>query len=749
MKSTGDLDPITFEVLRHRLWMINDEQGRVAAQVSGSPAVYEAKDFNTALLTPEGDSLYVGIYTTRLSLCLNFAVKAVIERLAGTVGIEDGDAFVTNDPWCGAAHMNDILMVAPVFSHGRLVCWTGLAMHETDVGGPNPGSFTVGAPDVFGEGPLIPIFKMIERGRIRADLEAWVIRNSRTAAVNGLNMRARVAAINRTRERIAEMIAEYGIETFMAVQDALLTTVRASFGRRLRGLPDGAWSAEGFLDHDGNENRLYRVCLRMTKTGDRLRFDYTGTDAQARGAVNCTRVGLESGTLSAVLPMLCYDMPWSPGALMPMIDFVSEDGTINNAVHPAAVSMATVAATFATSHVASQAIGKMLACSDLGPTEAQANWSPSWQGCALAGRHEDGRPFTAVLLDQGGGGGGRAWKDGPDTGGLPGTPAMGIANVETYEKEYPILYVYRRQSRDTGGPGRYRGGVGTEAMIVPHRGRGPIDLTVLSHGASQPESQGLYGGHPSCVHVRLLLRGADIKTRFDRAEIPDGLDDAPRRALVALEAKARTVLDPEDAVIMSCAGGGGYGDALLRPAEAVRRDVAAGLCSPAVARAVYGVVPSADGQAVDAPATEAARAAIRAARLTEARPFTEMFPGESAAAPPRATGPRGAALVRIADALEIVPIAGAAWHVCRECGHPVAPGAADPKTGALVRAVPMEILSPWNRFGLVDEIAVREYLCPSCAHLFAVEVRKAGDPPLRDTALALFGPEGAARQAAE
>src|SRR5262245_65042224 len=115
------LDPITFEVLRHRLWMINDEQGRVAVQVSGSPAVYEAKDFNTSLLTPDGNSLYVGIYTTRLSLCLNFAVKSVIARLKDDVGIEDGDAFVTNDPWSGAAHMNDILMVAPIFWEDRLV----------------------------------------------------------------------------------------------------------------------------------------------------------------------------------------------------------------------------------------------------------------------------------------------------------------------------------------------------------------------------------------------------------------------------------------------------------------------------------------------------------------------------------------------------------------------------------------------------------------------------------------------------
>ena len=227
----------------------------------------------------------------------------------------------------------------------------------------------------------------------------------------------------------------------------------------------------------------------MTKADDRLTFDFTGTDGQAPGAINCTRVGLESGVVSAILPMLCYDIPWSPGGLMPHIGFVSEEGAINNARHPAAVSMATVAATFATQHVASAAIGRMLACSELGH-EAQANWTAAWQGATMAGRHDDGRPFTAVLLDQSGGGGALAWKDGPDTGGLPGTPAMGIANVETYEREYPILYVYRRQARDTGGPGHWRGGVGTEAMVVPHRNEGPIDLTVLTTARASPRRMG-------------------------------------------------------------------------------------------------------------------------------------------------------------------------------------------------------------------------------------------------------------------
>ena len=724
--SASQIDPITLEVLRHRLAMINDEQGRVAAQLSGSPVVYEAKDFNSALLTPEGEGLFVGIYMTRLSLCLNAVAKTVIANFKDNVGFEEGDAFVTNDPWAGAAHMNDFLMIAPIFSGDTLVCWTGLAMHEVDVGGPNPGSFTVGTPDVFGEAPLIPPIKMVERGKIRNDIEAMVIRNSRTSRLNGLNMRARIAAINRTRQRIQEVIAEYGLATLMEAQRGILDLAHASLARRLRALPDGRWRSEGFLDHDGNQNKLYRICLEMTKRGERIKFDFTGTDAQARGAINCARTGLESGILSAMLPMLCYDMPWSTGGILPLIDIVSEPGTINNALHPAAVSMATVSAIFATSHVTSGTIAKMLACSDL-RKEIQANWAPAWQGMTMAGHFADGRPFTAVLLDETGGSGARSWKDGIDAGGLPGTPAMAIANVEVYEKEHPILYVYRRQAPDTAGQGLYRGGVGTEGMLIPHRNKGPIDVTAVTHGASQPEAQGLYGGYPSSVQVKLLLRDSDHKRQFAAGNIPVSVDALRAAKIEVMEAKQRTLLHQDDAIVVVCAGGGGYGDPLDRDPARVLPDLESGLVSEGVARDVYGV--AIDAAAIDTAATDALRKAIRERRLAEGKPV--------AAEPAAAKVPPGVspAHARIGEALELVTANGKAHYACQQCGRQICGADQDPKSGALAREVKMETLSPWNRYGLVNDIVVREFCCPGCAHLLAVEVRKKGDPVLYDTEL--------------
>ncbi len=731
------LDPITLEVLRHRLWMINDEQGKLATQISGSPVVYEAKDFNCSLLTPEGDSFFVGVYTTRLSLCLHVAAKHIIANLKDNPGIRDGDAFITNDPWAGASHMNDFLILAPIFWEGEPVAWSGIAMHEMDVGGPNPGSFTVGAKEVFGEAPVIPPVRLVEAGTLRRDIEEVVLRNSRTRELNALNIRARLAAINRTRERIHDVIREYGKEVFLEVQKRILDLVRRAFIRRLKELPDGTWREEGFLDHDGNQNRLYRICLAMTKEGERLVFDFTGTSPQAEGPVNCTRVGLEGGVYSAVLPALCYDMAWSPAALGDVIEIRSAEGSINNARYPAAVSMATVAATFATQHVASATIAKMLSCAS-DPRyrlEAQANWMPTWQGTIVAGLNHRGERFTGPLLDQAGGAGARLIRDGIDTGGTPGSPSMGIANVETYERQNAILYVYRKQGRDTGGAGRFRGGMGTDLLIIPHNHTGPLDVTVLCHGASQPEARGLFGGGPSSVQVRLMLRQTNLAELFRSGFVPTSLGEIDSKMVEALEAKDRTTMNGGDALLAVAAGGAGYGDPLDRPAERVHRDFLLGVISPEIVRNVYGIVID-GGKALDRFGTEARRRALRTLRLREGRPadpeaVRQSLPGAAGGTPSSVIG----------DCLATIESEGEWLYVCSRCGSPYGSVQEDPKRYALMREVPITAWSEWNRYGLVGDVKTVEFYCRGCGLMLAVQVRKKEDPPLWDMALRLPRPE--------
>lgn len=275
-------------------------------------------------------------------------------------------------------------------------------------------------------------------------------------------------------------------------------------------------------------------------------------------------------------------------------------------------------------------------------------------------------------------------------------------------------------------------------MIVPHRADGPIDLTVLCHGASQPEAQGLSGGYPSSVQVRLLLRAADLAAGFTAGRMPASIEEAGGH-LVALAAKERTPVAPADAIVMMTTGGGGYGDPLKRQPDAVAKDVEAGLVSAAVARAVHGVVLDPSG-AIDAAATETARHAIRQARLAEARPPASDRPIRRVAL--------DQAVLRIADAVALVDTDAGSVFACQDCGTVLCAGHDDPKSGAAVRETAIDRLSPWNRFGLVGEIVVREFFCPACAHQLATQVRRKDDPILYDTVLA-DGRRAAPRAAAE
>ena len=143
----GKVDPVTFEVLRHRLWALNDEQGAIAARISGSPAIYEAYDFNIGILTAAGRVVFSGVYIGHHAIPLELVVKSVNDRFVDD--IEPGDMFFTNDPWCGAIHANDGALTAPIFWNDRIICWTAIVMHDMDVGGPVAGSWSVGARNCF------------------------------------------------------------------------------------------------------------------------------------------------------------------------------------------------------------------------------------------------------------------------------------------------------------------------------------------------------------------------------------------------------------------------------------------------------------------------------------------------------------------------------------------------------------------------------------------------------------------------
>ena len=617
----GRLDPITYEVIRNRLWAINDEQAMTAARKSGSQFIYEAFDFNAGLLDGDGNGLFAGVYVLFHTTSLDMTVKAILERFPD---VRDGDMFITNDPWVGAIHFNDFVVVTPIFAGDDIIAWGALVMHYQDVGGPVPGSFVVGATNVFEECPIITPLKLMDGGRYCDEVETLLLRNTRTPMMNGLNLRASVASQVTARRRVLEIVERYGKDAFEAAARQLQEEVAHTMKARLDEIPDGEWYDHVYLDHDGVSYELYEVKLRLEKRGHKLIFDFTGTSPEAPGMINGTISALRGGVMTAVLAMLAYEMPWSTGGLEDIVEIVSEPRTINNCEFPAACSGASVCAEEATENVAGTVIGKMLGASAALKDESMTVWYPYFNLVILAGLDQYGEPLASLMFDNSAGGGGaRRWGDGVNCGGYFESVSCVCPNVESNEKVFPVLELYRRRAPGSYGHGRHRGGTGIELGVISHDVDRDLDVIVTTHGAAQPGAPGLYGGYPCALNTNVILRDVDARRQLERGAIAASEDDVRYAGREVLEAKAVTNLAPADMLISRNEGGPGYGDPLRRDPELVAVDVRAGLCSAEDAFVVYGVVLDADR--LDPEGTAARRDELRAARLAAATPVADAI----------------------------------------------------------------------------------------------------------------------------
>jgi len=722
-QTLAGIDPITFEVIRHRLWAINDDQGRMAARLSGSFIVYEGYDFNAALVTADGRGLYCGMYILQHGATIDEFVRRIIGEWPAEE-IREGDMFFTNDPWWGALHANDGILVMPIFWEGELVAWSGIAMHDEDVGSPVPGSFVAGAHDRFGEAPLLGAVKMVRDFAPRADLLRAYLRNSRTSELNALNMRARVAALRTTYERITELIGQYGLDAFLAAQEGIIEYVERVVRGRLREIPDGSWFGQLYHDHDGTNDEIYRLCCRITKRDDRLIFDLTGTSPQAPGPINCARPAMEGAISGVILTFLCYDLPWAIGALRKVVEIVSEPGTLNNARDPAPVSMASIMGTLSTQDVVSHTFAKMLLSSERYRSEAQANWSPGFGGGLFFAANPHGEAWIGALTDAfAGAGGARTFSDGIDSGGIFHSMGSRMSNAETVEARVPALQVWRRELCDGAGAGRYRGGAAVEFGSTPHKL--PIDpgtCVTFAAGVRVPAGRGLSGGLPGAATANTILRRTNLHELFAQGRIPTSVEEIAAAAEEVQLPKTIAPLGEGDFLLGLQSSGAGYGDPLRRELRLVAADVAEGLVSERYARSIYGVVL--EGGVVDEKATAAERETLRRARLGGAPLPTGFETIEGA----RVLHP-------VCDTIEAVEADGARRLRCTVCHHDLGAHDENPKRAGVAHDRTIASLNPHNDRCLPDYV-LREYCCPGCATTFAADVAQRDEPLQDEVALA-------------
>jgi N-methylhydantoinase B len=526
----------------------------------------------------------------------------------------------------------------------------------------------------------------------------------------GLDLRAKIGANNVGRERLHALIDQYGADTVKAVMKRMMSDAEARLRGKLASLPDDSWSATGYQDqsHEGDRG-LHKITVTTTKTGDHLTFDFTGTDPQA-GVINCTYAGLRGGVMLALLPILAGDIPWSAGGLMRCFDLITEEGTLNNATFPAAVSRGPIGPAWLTGSLVAECLSGMLDRSlELGKN-VQATCCGTWDTAVIAGLDERGEqpaPFLNIIMEpMAGGYGARPHADGMDTGGLFCIPMGRVPDVEMTEFLYPVLTLWRREVPDSGGPGRHRGGVAASVAITPHGTSMPMGLILASAGKAVTQNAGLSGGHPGNTGLDIIARGSRIAGMLAAGQMPSTLTEISD-TLEPGQNYATSYLAPGEVFAMTWQGGGGYGDPLTREPEAVAQDVRENKVTAEAARAVYGVVIE-DG-AVNAPATAAVRDQHRAGRREQSQTLGESR-GKASLASAR----------RLDDNLVQTAVPGGTETVvaCRHCAE-VLGGSGPGDTLALAvhegppaEAGPQILADPADYVDV--PVVFRQYYCPGC-----------------------------------
>jgi N-methylhydantoinase B len=705
------LDPVTFEILRHKLESINEEQAIALKDVSVSPIVTAASDFNNALYTADGRIASMGRQVVFHSGAMPVVLRHVMEAFSGEE-IAAGDMFVVNDPFYGAVHHPDVSLVAPIFHGQELIAWAGVAAHQVDMGGMSVGSISALAREKQQEGLMMPPMKLVEGGRLRHDLWRLILNMTRQPQMVGLDLRGFIASNAVATERMHELIDRYGAETVKTLMEELIRYSERRVRERLRALPDGEFRTRGFLDHDGVENRVYTTDVRLEKDGDVLRFDMRDSSPQARTYINCTEGALVGAIFGGTATTLGAGIPWNHGILN-AIEVIAPPGLIVNAKRPAATGAATIGQGWTIMSVASHAVSKLLAFSDEFRHHSCATTHGTFAALFSGERNQHGEPYGTQLIDaQIGGGGASAVRDGIDQSGALVAPRPHIANIETNEMHGPMLFLFRSFFRDSGGDGAQRGARAAGTAWTPH-GVERLRNSITAHGVEVPVSFGQFGGHPGVCNRQLVVRGTRVRELYRDGTLALAPDDllspidleSLGGEVEVLEAKVPEFeLVPGDVVLYTWQGGGGYGDPLERDPALVRRDLELRMISRGRARETYGVPGDRD--------------ALRRARLQAARP---------PALPSNATP--GEPVTRIGLSLRLARGPEGSQVEC-QCGQVLATGGGNWKDGAATKLIGRAELAP----GIIvhDSLELVRYLCPACGRQHSVEVQEAEASALND-----------------
>ena len=557
------IDPITLEIMSNGLKSIADETYIALMKSAYSTNIKERHDHSTAIIDPRGRLVVQAENSLAIHLGSMMGLMNTLLAKMPLSDVREGDIFISNDPYvAGGSHLPDVNMAMPVFAGGKLVCFMCNIAHHADIGGITPGSMA-GGTEIYQEGTRIPVVRLFRAGVLAEDVLDILLLNARVPEERRGDYFAQVAAARLGVRRVAEMIEARGVPLLTAAFDDIIRRTEDRLREALTRIAPGEYTFEDVMDDDGVGTTNIPIKLRITVpphgNNARVLFDFTGSGPQVKGNINSTITATQAGVLYSLKALLDPDVPNNQG-LIDIVDIHAPLGSIINAKFPAAVA--------ARANTAQRIVDVVIGALAPAIPEAAVGAANGANTTAVFFGHDPRHDRDYVYLETlGGGFGGRFTKDGKDGVQVHITNTSNLP-VESIEMEYPLLVESYGFVPDSGGAGKYRGGLGLRRVVRP------VGHTMTFSGQGERfvnRPWGLFGGASG---------GTGKFTRLSSGtEMP--LPTKPANLLVT----------PDEAIVVETPGAGGYGKPSERDRAAIENDFVSGKFSRGFIKEHYGVEP--------------------------------------------------------------------------------------------------------------------------------------------------------------
>jgi N-methylhydantoinase B len=553
------LDAISIEVIHNGLRSIADECFIALMKSAYSTNIKERHDHSACIMDATGRIVVQASLSQSIHLSSMLGHVHALLRQYKLEDLREGDILISNDPFvAGGTHLPDVNFAMPIFVDGRVVAFTCNIAHHVDIGGMAPGSMSSTMTEIFQEGLRLPVVRLVSSGMIVDDIMNLILLNVRVPHERRGDYFAQIAACRLGTQRMVEYCGAKGADRVLATFDEVISRTRARMRRAIRDVPDGVYTFSDVMENDGNGATDIPIRLSLEVEGDRICLDFTGTGRQVAGNINCPLTATQSAVGYVLKALLDPEAPNNQG-LLDVIDIVAEPGSLLNPVFPAAVAYRA----HTTQRVIDVVLGALAAAL---PERVIAASNGSNTTIVFSGRDPRTDRTYLYLETLGGGCGARSFKDGKDgvqqhianTANLP---------IEAIETEYPLRVREYSLIPDTGGAGRYRGGLSLRRTIEP------VGHACLFNGAGERFVRppwGLFGGSDGATgRIRLLDEG---------------------EAGIDLGGKPPPMVCPEGCAIeISTPGAGGYGEPQIREPARLAADYRSGKFTAAYIAANYGI----------------------------------------------------------------------------------------------------------------------------------------------------------------